>query len=207
VTVNKNVSFRLQKRRKELNISLRHLAAQTNLSASFISQVEHGKAKLSLHSLQSIAEALRVPLLYFLSDTDADSINKPPEHFMVDQDEPSTSHQDGYNPIVPSQDRPRLILPRSGVEYELIVPASNRKMVAIAGCLSPGTGNVARRLREPTEEFIYVLAGKLKVVLENKAYILCPGDTIYFEGEQLQELICASEETVRWISVITPAVF
>jgi transcriptional regulator with XRE-family HTH domain len=207
VTLNQNVSLRLKKRRKELSISLRHLAAQTNLSASFISQVEHGKAKLSLNSLQSIAEALQVPLLYFLSETDIDPENKPSSHLLTSQDAPSSPHRDGYSPIVPLQDRPKLILPRSGVEYELIVPASNRKMVAIAGCLSAGTGNVARRLREPTEEFIFVLAGKLKVILENQVFILCPGDTIYFEGEQLQELICASQETVRWISVITPAVF
>jgi transcriptional regulator with XRE-family HTH domain len=175
------------------------------LSASFLSQVEHGKAKLSLHSLQSIAEALRVPLLYFLSDSDPDQkLIRSAE--IVNQDNSLPAYDD-FNPVIQADKRPRLILPLSGVEYELLVPSSNEKMVAIAGCLSPGTGNVARRLREPTEELIYVLSGALKVVLENNTYILCSGDTIYFEGAQLQELICASDETVRWISIITPAVF
>jgi transcriptional regulator with XRE-family HTH domain len=207
VTVNRNVSVRLQKRRKELEISLRQLASQTNLSASFISQVEHGKAKLSLQSLQSIAEALHVPLLYFLSETDPDTNRKQPESDIVTHNGSSVQQVDDLDPVVLVNDRPKLLLPRSGVEYELLVSSSNRKMVAISGCLSPGTGNVARRLREPTEELIYVLSGKLKVVLDSGDFVLCPGDTIYFEGKQLQELICASNEAVRWISVITPAVF
>jgi transcriptional regulator with XRE-family HTH domain len=206
VTVNKNVSIRLQKRRKELELSLRKLAAQTNLSASFLSQVEHGKAKLSLHSLQSIAEALRVPLLYFLSDSDPNQkIIRSVE--IENRDNSFSPANDTFSPVIQADKRPRLILPLSGVEYELLVPSPNEKMVAIAGCLSPGTGNVARRLREPTEELIYVLSGKLKVILENNTYILCSGDTIYFQGAELQELTCASDETVRWISIITPAVF
>jgi transcriptional regulator with XRE-family HTH domain len=206
VTVDQNVSARLHHRRKELRVSLRQLAAQSNLSASFLSQVEHGKAMLSLHSLQSIAEALQVPLLYFLSDSDPTPLSALPSTKILNQNEPDCE-DDRINPVIRYNRRPKLILPLSGVEYELLVPSSTGKMVAITGSLSPGTGNVARRLREPTEELIYVISGKLKVILENRDYVLCPGDTIYFEGGQLSELICASDEIVRWISIITPAVF
>ena len=68
--------------------------------------------------------------------------------------------------------------------------------------------NVARRLRKPTEEFIFVLSGRLLIGLGEKDHILNPGDSIYFEGYDLQMLACASEdEDVFWISVITPPVF
>lgn len=39
-------------------------------------------------------------------------------------------------------------------------------MKAICGRLAPGTGNVARRLRKPTEEFIFVLSGASCVGLD-----------------------------------------
>jgi uncharacterized cupin superfamily protein len=81
-------------------------------------------------------------------------------------------------------------------------------MEAFLGQLSPGTGNVARRLRKPTEELIYVLSGALLVELETGSYVLNSGDSIYFEGEMLRKLECASQnEDASWISVITPAVF
>ena len=90
----------------------------------------------------------------------------------------------------------------------MLVTDLTRDMEPFLGRLSPGTENVARRLRKPTEEFLFVLAGKLLVGLEENEYILNPGDSIYFEGYDLQKLACASEtEDAAWISVITPPVF
>lgn len=81
-------------------------------------------------------------------------------------------------------------------------------MEAVLGRLSPGMGNIARRLRQPTEEFIFVLDGALLVGLESGDYVLNSGDAISFGGEQLIKLACASEtQEVCWISVITPPVF
>jgi quercetin dioxygenase-like cupin family protein len=94
------------------------------------------------------------------------------------------------------------------VEYELLVPDLSAGLEAVMGRLAPGTGNVARRLREPTEEFIYVLSGTLLVGLDQDEHILNAGDSIFFKGETLTKLACGSEDhDVAWISVITPPVF
>jgi transcriptional regulator with XRE-family HTH domain len=61
------VGQKLKQRRDELNLSLRELGAQTDLSAAFLSQIECGKSNPSLHSLQRIAKTLGVPLHYFLT--------------------------------------------------------------------------------------------------------------------------------------------
>jgi transcriptional regulator with XRE-family HTH domain len=61
------IGQKLKHRRNDLNLSLRALAAETGLSAAFLSQIECGKSNPSLNSLQRIAEALHVPLSYFLS--------------------------------------------------------------------------------------------------------------------------------------------
>jgi uncharacterized cupin superfamily protein len=94
------------------------------------------------------------------------------------------------------------------IEYELLTPDLSRKIEVICGRVKPGSGNVVRHLREPTEEWIYVLSGALLVRLQAAEYVLNLGDSIYFEGVQLRALECASTtEDVVWISVFTPAVF
>jgi transcriptional regulator with XRE-family HTH domain/quercetin dioxygenase-like cupin family protein len=211
VAVDINVGARLKQRRKEIGLSLRQLAQMSDLSASFLNQVEHGKANVSLHSLQALSEALSVPLLYFLSSDESDHHAVPEsvvEEPSVTESQETSEIMTAYTPVVEKDKRPKLFLPLSGVEYELLVPSLGQKMVAILGNLSPGTGNVARRLREPTEEFIFVLSGSLLVGLTGGDYTLSAGDTIYFEGNELLKLSCVSDsESVSWISVITPAVF
>lgn len=64
--VDLTVGQKLKNRRFELNLSLRALGAQTNLSAAFLSQIECGKSNPSLKSLQKIADSLGVTLNYFL---------------------------------------------------------------------------------------------------------------------------------------------
>ena len=200
------VGQRMKTRRKELGFTIRELARRTGLSASFISQVENRKTKVSLDSLRLIAEHLDTPIHYFFSEP-------PPEVSYAeaitpcdDDTQPSQSLE--YSPVVRAGCRPKLFLPDSGVNYELLVTYLTRDMEPFLGRLSPGTENVARRLRKPTEEFLFVLAGKLLVGLEENEYILNPGDSIYFEGYDLQKLACASEtEDAAWISVITPPVF
>ena len=198
-----DIGRRLKQKRQEVGISLRELARRTELTASFLSQVEHKKTNVSLDSLRRIAEALQVPLFYFLSEAGEENYHMTRKPRQTDED----SDQQGYLPIVRAGLRPRLLLPESGVVYEKLIPDIGRKMEAMIGRLAPGTDNIARRLREPTEELIYVLNGALLVALDYGEFILQKGDSIYFEGASLQKLVCASDEEVCWISAITPAVF
>ena len=52
--------------RKRKNITIPQLCEATGLSKGFISNVENNKTSPSIATLQSIAEALQVPLSYFL---------------------------------------------------------------------------------------------------------------------------------------------
>ena len=51
-------------------MSLKDLAERIGLTASFLSQVERELAEPSITSLRKIAEALDVPIFYFLLDND-----------------------------------------------------------------------------------------------------------------------------------------
>lgn len=200
------IGLRIRSRRKELGFTIRELARRTGLSASFISQVEHNKTKVSLDSLRQISEQLEISIHYFFSDPLPEKSYQAAVTPCEDEGEPTNMLD--YSPVVRAGCRPRLYLPDSGVNYELLVKDLTRNMEPVFGRLSPGTGNVARRLRKPTEEFIFVLVGKLLIGIGEEEYILNAGDSIYFEGYDLQKLACASEaEDVIWISVITPPVF
>jgi transcriptional regulator with XRE-family HTH domain len=201
-----SLGLRLKQLRKERKISLREVARRADLTPSFLSQVEHGSSNVSLDSLRRIAEALDVSLMQFLNPQPVD-ITELSAHLSPEPCADGASETE-YSPVVRAGCRPRLILPPSGLEYELLVPDVSRKLEAVLGRLSPGTQNVARRLREPTEEFIYVLSGDLVVGLGDKEYTLHTGDAISFEGQMLTRLACAStDREAVWISVITPPKF
>lgn len=200
------IGSRLKKLRTERGLSLRELARRTDVTASFLSQVERGTSNLSLDSLLRISDALDVSLIHFIGEerSEVEDINAHLDPIPCDGDDRISC----YSPVIRAGCRPRLILPPSGVEYELLVPDLSAGLEAVMGRLSPGTGNVARRLREPTEEFIYVLSGTLIVGLDEEEHLLNAGDSICFKGETLTKLACGSEDhDVAWISVITPPVF
>lgn len=193
-----SLGYRIQVRRKQAGLSLRDLAAKTGLTASFLSQVERNQTNPSIDSLRRIAEALQISILYFLAETTQPQLKA----------RTSKAKTLTYDPVVRANSRPQLTLPVSGVTYELLTSDLAHKIEVVCGRLTPGTGNIARRLREPTEEFIYVLSGALCVGLDSGEHTLRAGDSIYFSGTALQNLSCASEtEDAVWIFVITPPVF
>jgi len=193
-----DIGLLAKKRRLELDLTIRELGRRTGLSASFISQLERGKVNISLESLRTLAESLDVSILYFF----ADDKTTPPARDGVEHE------LEAYDPVVRADNRSTMLFPDSGVSYQVLNRDLSRKMEAFQGRLGPGTENVARRLHLPTEEFIIVLSGSLLVGLKSGEYILNTGDAIYFEGNDLVKLSCASEvEDVTWVSVITPPAF
>lgn len=177
------LGHRIRRRRQEAKLSLRELADQVDLTASFLSQIERDLASPSIESLRKISDALDVPVFYFLVEPD------------------------GKSPVVRYNQRLKLTRPDTNLTYELLVPDLNRKMEAVLIEREPGDQKIAEPLREYTEEFIYVLQGQLEIRWSGKEYILGPGDTIYFEGPLLERIATRGDQTLRFITVITPPVF
>ncbi|MHB8135452.1 MAG: helix-turn-helix domain-containing protein [Anaerolineaceae bacterium] len=180
---NSLIGQRLKKRRTELNLSLRDLASTTQLTAAFLSQVERGISNPSLNSLRRISTSLNVPMLYFMAEGE------------------------NRSPVVRSSERSHIELEESNVSYELLTPDLTGSFVSVLGSLKPGNENIVRSLNSETEEMIHVLSGVLCVGLGEEDYILSAGDSITFRGKDLTRMICGSNNTVKWISVITPPVF
>ena len=176
---------RIRARRKELGMNQTDLAERTGMTASFISQVERGVTSPSIDSLYKISHALDVPVFHFLLEPEASS------------------------PVVKLRERVHLTWPWAGPElaFQLLTPRTSQRLEAFMTEWEPGEAGSVSGFGEDTEEFVYVLEGQLEVRLGEDAYLLDPGDAICFEGVMLRGMAPQGDQTVRFISVITPPAF
>ena len=73
--------------------------------------------------------------------------------------------------------------------------------------LEPGATRKAAQLRQPTEQLMFVLQGKMEIQIGDQSYVLDEGDSIYFDGDALREFSSIGEETLHIICSLTPPVF
>ncbi|MGD1992701.1 MAG: helix-turn-helix domain-containing protein [Anaerolineae bacterium] len=176
------IGRRIRARRKELDLSLRELADQVGLSASFLSQVERDLVSPSIESLGNISHALGVPIFHFLVEPDRRC------------------------PVVRHDQRTKIILPDSDLIYQSLTPDMNRRIGILLIEREPGQGEIDLPLGQDAEVFIYVLEGQAEIQIDEEIYLLGPGDTTYSEGHRLRHFAPRGDRTLRFISVITPSV-
>jgi transcriptional regulator with XRE-family HTH domain len=175
------VGERIRERRKELGLNLRELAQKSGLTASFLSLVERGHNTPSLDSLRRISEALDVPLFYF------NQIN-------------------GQNPVVRRDERIKITFPPGDLTCELLVPNLRHRLEMFISRVHPSAGNIARPTQHNSDECIYLMEGRLQVSLQEGAYILEAGDSIYFHGSTVREIRALGDKEAAFVSAITPPV-
>ena len=64
------IADKIKELRKEKGYTLKDLADKTELSVSFLSQVENGSSSLAITSLKKLADAFSVPMTYFFYSMD-----------------------------------------------------------------------------------------------------------------------------------------
>ncbi|MCS6825452.1 MAG: XRE family transcriptional regulator [Caldilinea sp.] len=178
---------RIRARRKELGLSLEELAQRTGLTASFLSLVERDMSNPSLESLRHIAEALGVPPFYFSQEAEPAPLTL-------------------QNPVVRADQRIKITFPPGDVTSELLVPNLRNRLEVFITHVKPSAGNIARPPPLETEECLFVLKGKVRVVLNEQEYVLSEGDSIYIHGRLLREISSVEEGTI-FLSAITPPIF
>ncbi len=173
------IGERIRQQRKKLDLSLRALGARSDLSAGFLSQIENDQISPSLNSLQNIATALQVPMFFFLNGT-----------------RPSL--------VVRSDELRKLYFPDSHIEYDLLTPELTRQMMPLLVRMEPGARRIAQSLAKPTEQWFFVLQGRLQITVGDETYLLEQGDSIYLDGDLLRELGSANHEELVVICCMTP---
>lgn len=174
---------KIRQKRMERGLSLKSLAKAIGKTPSFLSQVERGLAEPSITSLRDIAQALGVPIFYFLLDDNSPS------------------------PVVRRDQRKIMSFPGYQLTFELLSPSLNREMEVIQGRLEPGGMTCQEPLSHPGEEATLVLTGQMEIQVGSDCHLLGEGDCIYYFASVPHKIVNVGTGELIFISAITPPSF
>ena len=145
--------------REERGYSLRELADESGVSVNTISLIENGRSTPSVTTLQKISVALRVPIVALFDDK---------------QNEPSVIHTRACE-----REQARFL---HGYLEDLGQELSVSTFRPFLVTLEPESNSGIDPLVHTGYEFVFCLRGRIAYQIENKRYLLEPGDSIFFEA-------------------------
>jgi len=167
--------------RLKRNMSLRSLAAQSEVSVSFLSQVERGTASPSIASLMRIAKSL---------DQTIGSLFETPSN----------------SRLVRAGEGPRLVHPNREWEEELLSPRDFSRLQVIRSTLVAGgsTGKELLSYGAVSETSMIVESGTINVSLGSEEFTLAEGDCLSYDASIPHRIENATDETCVIIFVSSP---
>ena len=152
-----NIGERIKMLRQAKSLTQEELASRAGLTKGFISQVERDLTSLSVESLIGILDALDVkPSTFFSGTLDEKIVFK-----IID----------------------RVELERENVKkFQILVPAAQNRMMDPALLELDMGENTPEEEPHEGEEFGFVLAGSIEIVLGGKPYKLKKGECFYFKA-------------------------
>ena len=179
----RHLGQRLQELRRGQGLTLESLAADSGLSAGYLSQIENGQAVPSLTALHVIAAELGVDVSTFFPE-----------------DGRATTR------VVRAADRHAFRFePGSGEEYAVLAQqVQDSAFSAVHARHIPGGGSLP--FRHLGEEFGLVLNGRLRVSIGDETRDLGPGDWVHYSSQHGHSTEVLSDEPVEALWILTPAI-
>lgn len=167
--------------RLKRNMSLRSLAAQSDVSVSFLSQVERGTASPSIASLMRIAKSL---------DQTIGSLFESPSN----------------SRLVRAGEGPRLVHPKRQWEEELLSPRDFSRLQVIRSTLVPGgsTGTELLSYGAVSETSMIVESGSIRVTLGSEEFTMAVGDCLSYDASTPHRIENSTTEPCVIIFVSSP---
>jgi transcriptional regulator with XRE-family HTH domain len=183
-----NLGAALRRAREARGLSLRELARRVDLSPSFVSQVERGKANPSVGTLYALVSELGVSLNELLGGP------AEPVELLAPASWPRIAQ-----PVVRSGERGRVQM--SGVVWERLTP-DDPLVDFLHVEYSPGSASCPAEdmVRHGGREYGVVVTGRLEVQVGFERYSLDPGDSIHFDSSTPHRLSNPHDEpcTAIW---------
>ena len=171
--------------RKQQGLTLIALARLTNLSHSFLSQIERGQARPSMTSLYQISEALGTNASWLLAGSE--------------DTREATVVRAKDTAAVPASELGDV----DGVRRAVVPEASPFQIVEFVG--------VSDKFKEywvhDGFETVYVISGVVEVDLDGKIFRLGPSDSISYDTRQPHRLRAATNKTVKLLMIEASPVF
>jgi len=176
------VGNRLRELRTQHGYSLRALAVRSGLNINTLSLIENGKSSASISTLQTLAEALDVPITTFFK-------TEPTEHTIV---------------FTPAGNRPKATV-GSAQMYHLGLNLAGNAIQPFAVTLEPGIGSGDRMTVHTGHEFIYCLSGSICFRIQNQEFTLTPGDSLVFQAHLPHCWENRGTDPVQFLLILYPA--
>ncbi|QQD84608.1 MULTISPECIES: helix-turn-helix domain-containing protein [Jeotgalicoccus] len=178
----KTIPTSIKTLRLERRLTLKELSNKTDLSVSFLSQVERGESSPAITSLNRIAEALDVNITYFFTP-------------LMTED-----YKISYKDSVPlSVEYSEQTMYRMSSDFE------NRALENYLIEIPSGSSN--ETVRHVGEEMYYLIEGNLTVYVNNKKYELEKNDVIHFPSNIPHHYENNGDKVAKILCVITPTLF
>ena len=178
----KKIARRLAQLRQDRAITLRALSEQTGFSESYLSRVENLKMPVSIANLAKFAEVFGVPLASFF-------------------DGEASNARIQYTPA--GRGEPMQIRGRNGVAIRLLAPEVKGRIME-PFLVDAGSARPQAPLQSHEgEEFIHVLKGRCRMVINDSVYEMKSGDSIYFDSGMRHRVEPADSRPCELLSVVT----
>ncbi|WP_281173296.1 helix-turn-helix domain-containing protein [Cucumibacter marinus] len=170
---------KLRLRRKAMGKTLQQVAEETDLSVSFVSQVERGLSVPSLSSFYKLAKALNAPMEEVLDLSMAKV------------------------PVTRKGDREAFVLGEPAVKYEKLSPGFPGAKINVIMMHRPA-GATTEVMSHEGEEFIYILKGEVLYELDDEQYRLKEGDAIHYQAERPHRCAAVGPEDAieLWVGTV-----
>ncbi len=169
------VGGQIRRRRRERNLTLAQISATTGLNVGYLSQVENDKASPSLETLAALADALDVPIAWFLLE------------------------QSVGPRVIRAVERPRRRQPRGQGAMSQVDGGIARDVAIFEGTMPVGarTGFHAH----PGDEHHLVLAGQVRIIQGDTVVEAGAGDYVLLDGTLPHDAESIGPEPARLIIV------
>jgi transcriptional regulator with XRE-family HTH domain len=177
-----DVGRNLRDLRAEQRLSIRSLAELSGLNVNTLSMIENGKSSPSVSTLQQLARALSVPITAF---------------FETDTIKNNISYQKSGQRIQAAFSHGALADLGAG----LTIQGGQPLLVT----LEPKANSGSTPIVHTGHEFVFCLEGRLSYTIEDRIYILDPGDSLLFEAHLPHFWQNIGESTSQSLLIMCPA--
>ncbi|MBP1676758.1 MAG: MerR family transcriptional regulator [Bacteroidetes bacterium] len=175
------IGERVKRKRELLGMQLNDLAKKVGISSSALSQIEKAKSYPSILTLKLIAENLYTTVGELIGENES-LFN---------------------NPVFRSEDMGVIEVNDSGTQMFMLSQHDASKQMDTFLLKFPGGSDSVGLFKQHTGQiFAYLLRGELQFEIDNRSYVILPGDTIYFNGKRnfriqniiqdISELLCVT---------------
>jgi transcriptional regulator with XRE-family HTH domain len=169
------VGGQVRRRRRDRGLTLSQVSEATGLNVGYLSQVENDKASPSLETLAALADALDVPIAWFLLE------------------------QSVAPRVVRASERPRRRMPRTQGAMTQVDGGIAREVAIFEGVMPPGsrTGFHAH----PGDEHHVILSGHVRITQGDSVVEAGPGYYVLLDGTLPHDAASIGSEPARLLIV------